>query len=79
MSKIKNYDMRCASPCQMSSNSVKSLSRHLDFCDFKKDGRRHLGFSKIQNWGILGSPTMTARWSTVAQNLVEIDAVVSII
>jgi len=38
----------------MSSNSVKSLSRHLDFCDFKKDGRRHLGFSKIQNWGHIG-------------------------
>ena len=41
-------ECQCASPCHISSKSVKWLQRYCDFTVFQNDSRRHLGFSKIQ-------------------------------
>ena len=37
-----------ASPCQISSKSVKSRPKYADFSIFQDGGRRHLWFSKFQ-------------------------------
>jgi len=64
-SKIRNFDGRSAvrgefaSPCQISSKSVKRLQRYGDLAVFKMVAVRHLGFACC----LLGPPTMTSWWS----------------
>jgi len=46
---LRHKECQCASPCQISSKSVKWLRRYCDFTVFQDGGRRHLlGFSENQ-------------------------------
>jgi len=80
-SKIQNFNGRstvgsqCALSCQFSSKSVKRLQRYIDLTFFQNGGRS-------PSW-ICWAPIGTTHddhlmVSIVVQNLVEIDAVVSI-
>ena len=42
-----SHEGRTASPCQLSSKSVKPRPRYGDFSIFQDGGRRHLGFLKF--------------------------------
>jgi len=81
-SKIRNFNGQSAvrgqyaSSCQITSKSVKRLQRYGDLTVFfKMAAVRHLGFVGR----VLRPPTMTTWQSISVQNLVEIDAVVSIL
>jgi len=80
--KIQNFESmptvrsQYASSCQISSISLKQFQRYGNLTVFKMAAVRHLGFVGR----ILGPSTMTIWWFLlVVQNLVEINAVFSII